>query len=110
MERILAIAYGHPLRSDDGIGCQAAAGLRRELPSVERIMCIHQLTPGLADLEPHSFHALPPAEVLEMCVAYSVKARAFLISVDGGCFDHGQELPPSAIHAGPSGDTHAQAD
>ena len=141
MERVLVIAYGNPLRSDDGIAWQAAAALHRELPSSVRIMCVHQLTPDLAEdvsladviifldastngkpgavhcetvfakpLEPHSFHHLSPAEVLAMgACLYSVKPRGFLVSVDGECFDHGQGLSPSAIHAVPQVVAHVHS-
>jgi hydrogenase maturation protease len=48
--RILIIAYGNPLRSDDGIAWRAADLLRRELSSDDvEIICVHQLTPELAE-------------------------------------------------------------
>jgi len=49
MERVLVIAYGNPLRSDDGIAWQAAEKLRQELPDIAGIICVHQLTPELAE-------------------------------------------------------------
>jgi hydrogenase maturation protease len=48
MEHVLVIAYGNPLRCDDGIAWQAAEQLRRTLPFAD-IVCVHQLTPELAD-------------------------------------------------------------
>jgi hydrogenase maturation protease len=48
--RSLIIAYGNPLRSDDGIGWHAAELLRRELtPSEAEVVCVHQLAPELAE-------------------------------------------------------------
>jgi hydrogenase maturation protease len=48
--RSLIIAYGNPLRSDDGIGWHAAELLRRELaPFQAEVVCVHQLVPELAE-------------------------------------------------------------
>lgn len=46
----LIIAYGNPLRSDDGIAWHAAQ-LLGEKPSLSQaeILCVHQLTPELAE-------------------------------------------------------------
>ncbi len=50
MSRVLIIAYGNPLRSDDGVAWQAAEELERKLPSSQaEIICVHQLTPELAE-------------------------------------------------------------
>jgi hydrogenase maturation protease len=50
MTPVLVIAYGNPLRSDDGVAWQAAETLRRKLPSSQaEIICVHQLTPELAE-------------------------------------------------------------
>jgi hydrogenase maturation protease len=56
MSGILILAYGNPLRSDDGIAWRVAEELARTLrpPDVE-IRCVHQLTPELAD---HASRAL----------------------------------------------------
>ena len=55
MPRILIVAYGNPLRCDDGIGWHAAELLRRELtPSLARIICTHQLAPELAEAACHA--------------------------------------------------------
>jgi len=49
MSRVLVIAYGNPLRSDDGLALRAADELERaSLPDVE-IVSAHQLTPELAE-------------------------------------------------------------
>lgn len=48
--RNLIIAYGSPLRSDDGVGWHAAELLERELkPSEAKVVCVHQLAPELAE-------------------------------------------------------------
>lgn len=47
---ILIVAYGNPIRSDDGIAWHAAALLRESLPSPAiEILSVHQLTPELAE-------------------------------------------------------------
>jgi len=50
-QRVLIIAYGNPLRGDDGIAWQAAEELRRKFASNTEvsIICVHQLTPELAE-------------------------------------------------------------
>ena len=55
MSPVLIIAYGNPLRSDDGVAWQAAETLRRRLPASQaEIICVHQLTPELAEQLSHS--------------------------------------------------------
>jgi hydrogenase maturation protease len=96
-DRVLVIAYGNPLRGDDGIAWQAAENIERELPSVT-VVCAHQLTPELAEAAsaagtvifidatlsaepgkvvckavsaecgtPHYSHILAPAQILTLC-------------------------------------------
>jgi len=133
MNRILIIAYGNPLRSDDGVAWQAAEELERILPDRAQVICVHQLTPELAEaascsdlvvfvdasrdgnpgsvlcqlLSPesgdfHFSHHLTPQEILVICHRlYSAKPRAFLVSVCGECFDHGEQFTPAAISAIP---------
>ena len=48
MPRVLILAYGNPLRSDDGVAWRAADMLERQFPRVA-ILRLHQLTPELAD-------------------------------------------------------------
>ncbi len=48
-DRVLVIAYGNPLRCDDGVAWQAAEQIRRKLPSLTEVICVHQLTPELAE-------------------------------------------------------------
>jgi hydrogenase maturation protease len=45
---LLVLAYGNPLRSDDGVGWQVAEALG-SAPGVE-VACVHQLVPELATL------------------------------------------------------------
>jgi hydrogenase maturation protease len=48
--RILIIAYGNPLRSDDGVALRAADALENKLPKAEvQILRLHQLGPELAE-------------------------------------------------------------
>jgi hydrogenase maturation protease len=50
MPRVLIVAYGNPMRSDDGVAWRAAAALEGKFstPEVE-IICAHQLAPELAE-------------------------------------------------------------
>ena len=45
----LVIACGNPLRSDDGVAWRAAEEIRRTLQPPVRVICVHQLTPELAE-------------------------------------------------------------
>jgi hydrogenase maturation protease len=47
--KILIIAYGNPLRCDDGIAWRAAEQLTLKLPSVTDTICVHQLAPELSE-------------------------------------------------------------
>jgi hydrogenase maturation protease len=50
MPRVLIIAYGNPLRSDDSVAWRAAEGLQKMFPNDDlEILCLHQLGPELAD-------------------------------------------------------------
>lgn len=57
MPRILIIAYGNPLRSDDGVAWRAADALESKLPKSEvEILRLHQLGPELAETARHADH------------------------------------------------------
>ena len=47
--RALVIAYGNPLRGDDGIAWRIAHELHSAGPDNVRILCVHQLMPELAE-------------------------------------------------------------
>jgi hydrogenase maturation protease len=50
MPRVLIIAYGNPLRSDDGVAWRAAEQLQNKFPLQEvEIQTLHQLSPELAE-------------------------------------------------------------
>lgn len=50
MSRLLIVAYGNPLRSDDGVAWRAAEALQNMFSSDEvEILTIHQLGPELAE-------------------------------------------------------------
>ncbi len=121
-DRVLVIAYGNPLRCDDGVAWQAAEEIRRKLPSLAEVVCVHQLAPELAeeisragtvifldatgDGEPGKVACqivhLVPAQDLALCdQLYEAKPRGFLISISGQCFDHGDGLSPAAMNALP---------
>lgn len=45
----LILAYGNPLRGDDGVGWHAARWIETHLPGQAEVMTLHQLTPELAE-------------------------------------------------------------
>jgi hydrogenase maturation protease len=47
--RLLIIACGNPLRCDDGVAWQVADEIRRTLQPPTKVICVHQLTPELAE-------------------------------------------------------------
>lgn len=49
MKRALVIAYGNPLRGDDGAAWSIANDLRRFVPDSVRILQLHQLSPEAAE-------------------------------------------------------------
>ena len=50
MPRVLIVAYGNPLRSDDGVAWRAAEALEEKWPASEvEIVQMHQLAPELAE-------------------------------------------------------------
>jgi len=50
MPTVLIVAYGNPMRSDDGVAWRAADALAPKFPeSYIEILRLHQLTPELAD-------------------------------------------------------------
>ena len=50
----------------------------------------------------HFSHILTPDQVLAICAdLYSARPHAFLISIHGECFDHGQNFSPATIQAVP---------
>lgn len=50
MPRILIIAYGNPMRCDDGLAWNAAAALEGKFPGADvELLSTHQLTPELAE-------------------------------------------------------------
>ena len=50
MPHLLIVAYGNPLRSDDGIGWRAAEALQQKFsPDEVEILTLHQLGPELAE-------------------------------------------------------------
>lgn len=127
MPRVLVIATGNPLRSDDGLAWRAADELAKEFFASElEIIKVHQLTPELAeDLsrakrvifvdaaasgepgtvkcermhpsagESGSSHHLTPGTLLMLAATlYAAKPTAFLVSVAGKNFEHGELLSP----------------
>lgn len=133
MDKILVIAYGNPLRGDDGIAWQAAEALKKKLPASAQVICVHQLTPELAENlssadhvifvdaciegqpgnvrcrpisavsgEARFSHHLSPGEVLALCNRlYSANPIAFLISISGKSFDHGEQVTAAVVKAIP---------
>ena len=48
MPRVLIVAYGNPLRSDDGVAWHVADALEGKFPDI-KILCLHQLAPEVAE-------------------------------------------------------------
>ncbi len=128
----LVIAYGNPLRQDDGVGWAIAEALANH-PAVE-LEAVHQLLPELAEpLSRASFavfvdarrdgragevrrtaiapapsgwagaHSLGPEQLLGLCQRYYGHApEAVLVSVAGACFGFGADLSPEVVRAIPS--------
>jgi len=131
MSRVLIVAYGNPLRSDDGLAWHAAEQLEGKFPPEEvEILSVQQLGPELAELASHSectifldaadsgepgdvqvtnlsadrtgppqpsrfSHALSPATILGMASQlYSGRPQAFLATLCGQHFEHGESLSP----------------
>lgn len=131
--RILIVAYGNPLRCDDGIAWRAADALEGKFPESEvEILRLHQLVPEVADIvrqrelvlfvdaaclddiednrlgeisvrevsgaeglqQPtHFSHAFSPAKVLAFARnLYGATPKAFVITVAGTDFSHGESL------------------
>jgi hydrogenase maturation protease len=132
--RVLIIAYGNPLRCDDGLSWRVAEALSQpDLPSDIAVITSYQLTPELAQAisqastvlfldasrtgvpgdvlsvplhpQPGSSafsHDFSPQSLLAIArELYGRSAEAFLISVSGECFDHGDTLSPTVIESLP---------
>jgi len=133
------IAYGNPMRSDDGIAWRAADALALKVSELDvEILRLHQLTPELAETvshfgivifvdaascdgsegkpgtirveeirggtsEPaHFSHVLSPTKILDLALQlYNASPRAFVITMAGENFDHGDSLSPAAAEALP---------
>jgi len=135
MARALIIAYGNPLRSDDGISWRAAEDLSKlPLPPDVEIVTQHQLTPELAlvisqsslvvfvdaaqdgapgtiiasQLKPQRqssvfTHEFSPDTILSLAQELYHKAPpAFIVSISGECFDHGEVITPKVLRALPA--------
>ena len=134
MPRILVLAIGNPLRSDDGLAWRAADELRSTTPPAEiEIVKAHQLAPELAEdvsraaqvifidaaatgdpgrlscegvvrstADFASSHSFTPSALLQLSATlYGVAPEAFLVSVAGKSFEHGQLLSPEVEQALP---------
>jgi hydrogenase maturation protease len=133
MQRVLIIAIGNPLRSDDGLAWHAADQLKQTLnfPEIE-ITKTQQLLPELAEsisqasfaifldasvqgepgelqgqiLEPEPpqafTHELTPGGILSLSLAlYGNRPQAFVLSLTGKSFEHGECLTPEVANGVP---------
>ena len=135
MPRVLVLAVGNPLRSDDGLAWRAADELRSGSSHSEiEILKVHQLTPELAEdvsraalaifvdaaaavIEPGTLtceqvvasdeecaasHSFTPAALLQLAATlYNASPAAFLVSMAGKSFEHGNSLSPEVEQALP---------
>ena len=131
--RILIVAYGNPLRCDDGVAWRAADVLEGKFPESEvEMLRLHQLAPEVADTvrqrelvlfvdaacvddventrpgeisvsevfgretserPSHFSHAYSPAKLLGFArELYRATPKAFVITLAGGDFSHGDSL------------------
>lgn len=131
--RILIVAYGNPLRCDDGVAWRAADAVEGKFPESEvEIVQLHQLAPEVADAvrhrelvlfidaacpddvennrpgdirvrevsgaessehPSHFSHAFSPAKVLAFArELYGATPKAFVVTVAGVDFSHGESL------------------
>jgi len=71
MPRVLIVAYGNPLRSDDGIAWRAADAIEGKFPESEvEILRLHQLAPEVAD---------------------TIQNRELVLFVDAACVDSAKD-------------------
>jgi hydrogenase maturation protease len=144
MPRVLIVAYGNPLRCDDGVAWRAADALESKFPESEvEILRLHQLAPEVADtarqrdlilfvdaacrddvknimpgqirvtelFHPESHecqaaqfsHVYSPAKILDLARdLYQESPKAFVITVAGADFGHGDRLSNAVAAAIPS--------
>ena len=141
MPRVLIVAYGNPLRCDDGVAWRAADTLQKKFSSDVEILRLHQLAPEVADTARefklvlfvdaacvddidnsragdvrvreiyadadchgpgHFSHVYSPGRVLDLArELYSATPRAFVITMAGENFDHGDSLSARVASALP---------
>lgn len=138
LAKTLIVAYGNPMRCDDGVAWRAADALQNTFSSDVEILRLHQLTPELADAvrnfgtvifvdaascddsqdqpgtirveeirggtsEPVRFsHVLSPKKVLDLALQlYGASPGAFVITVAGEDFGHGDSLSARVASALP---------
>jgi hydrogenase maturation protease len=138
MPTVLIVAYGNPMRCDDGVAWRAVDALENKFSSDVEILRLHQLTPELSDTvrdfrcviyvdaascdgslnkpgvirveeiragasEPVRFsHVFSPKKVLDLAVQlYGASPKAFVITVAGDNFDHGDSLSAAVSAALP---------
>lgn len=125
LAKVAIIGCGNPLRRDDGLAWHAARELRQRLsPEQAEILCVHQLTPELAEMASRAdtvifldaaakgvpgqvscqavrdetagydfSHHLTPAGIMAMAAQlYGASPHAFVVSLCGETFDHGDEV------------------
>jgi hydrogenase maturation protease len=141
MAGVLIIAYGNPLRSDDGLAWRAVERLEGEFPPAQvEIVRVHQLAPELAEAisrsdsvifvdaatprtkemkpsdiqvaeirwekatQPSGFgHAFSASSVLELSERlYGGEKPAYIVSMIGENFEHGESLSPRVAAALPA--------
>lgn len=99
MGRILIVAYGNPLRSDDGIAWRAADALEGKFPPDEvKILRLHQLGPELAETASRAGVVIfVDAAAAEGTSPGDVRCEEIVHSASVNRFTH--HLPPQAVLA-----------
>lgn len=140
MARVLIVAYGNPLRSDDGLAWRAADELEGKFPADEvEIVRLHQLVPELAesisrsqlvifldaatpdsektkagDIHVEQIHEKVSSQASGFCHAFSAgnvlgmaeqvygaRRDAYLVSMIGENFHHGESLSDCVLSSLP---------
>jgi hydrogenase maturation protease len=98
MPRVLIIAYGNPLRSDDGVAWRVADALEAKRPAAEvELLRVHQLAPEVAETISH-FNAVIFVDAAEGTgEAGEVQCQEVSPSADGARYSH--HLTPGAVVA-----------
>lgn len=101
MPRVLIVAYGNPMRSDDGLAWHAADKLEgKYFPSEVEILRVHQLAPELAENVSRSEAVIfVDAAMADGATVHSGEVRFAEIGLPQGAPRFSHQLSPAAVIA-----------